>query len=268
METVSNNNEFSSLKHNVVVGNPNLINTNISFNGKNNVLYCEKDINIVNSSIRFIGDNSLIYLSKNKNNYPINIQIFQSSVLYMGKDNTMSATINMDIQEHQNIIIGDDCIMGSNTTFKTSDGHLIYDINSKQRINHSKSILIGDHVWIGHQAYICKGAIIGSGAIVDNNSHVGSNNILKSNKLYSGNPISLVKDNVFFINNYVGNFTNEDTISFNDYKSNVFIYDVVNNESLDFFRIDEILSSLNINEKIEFIQKLFIHNKKHNRFSI
>lgn len=268
METVSNNNEFSSLKNNVIVGNPNLVNTTISFNGNNNVLYCEKDINVLNSSIRFMGDNSLIYLSKNKNNYPINIQIFQSSVVYIGKDNTMSATVNMDVQEHQNIIIGDECIIGSNTTFKTSDGHLIYDMDSKLRINPSRSIFIGDYVWIGHQSYICKGVIIGSGTIIDNNSHVGSDNILSSNKLYSGNPIRLVKNNVFFINNYVGNFTNEDSTSFNDYKSNVFLYNVVNDETLDFSRIDEILSELNINEKIEFIQKLFIHNKKHNRFSI
>ena len=268
METVGNNDEIQKLSNNKIIGNPNLVNSNISFNGNNNILYCESNVNIVNSSIRFIGDNSLIYLSSNKNNYPLNIQIFQSSVIYMGKNNTLSATVNMDIQEHQNLIIGDECIIGSNTTFKTSDGHLIYDSESKIRINPSKSIFIGDHVWIGHQSYICKGAILGSGLILDNNSHVGSNFLLKSNNLYSGNPVSLTKANVFFIENYVGNFTKDETNMFNDYKSNVFLYSNTPNETLDLARIDELLSNFSINEKINFIQKLFIQNKKHNRFSM
>ena len=108
----------------------------------------------------------------------------------------------------------------------------------------------------------------GSGLILDNNSHVGSNFLLKSNNLYSGNPVSLTKANVFFIENYVGNFTKDETNMFNDYKSNVFLYSNTPNETLDLVRIDELLSNFSINEKINFIQKLFIQNKKHNRFSM
>ena len=245
-----------------------MLNSKISFAGKNNILYCEPNVNIVNSSIRFLGNNSLIYLSSNKNNYPLNVQIFQDSVIFIGKDNVLSAPVSMDVQEHQNLIIGDECIIGSNTTFKTSDGHIIYDANSKNRINHSKSICVGDHVWLGYQSYICKGTVIGSGAIIDNNSYVSSNSIISSNNLYSGNPLHLVKEDVFFTNEYTGNFTDEDSLNFNEYNSRLFIFSRNSNDLLDFNKIDEILKSFDVFKKIEFIQKLFIQNKKHNRFSI
>ena len=268
MENVNCDEDIPTLLDNKIQGNPNLINSKISFNGKNNILYCEPNINIVNSHIKFLGNDSLIYLSSNKNNYPLNIQIFQDSVIFMGKDNILSAPVSMDVQEHKNLIIGDECIIGSNTTFKTSDGHIIYDSDSKKRINHSKSIYIGDHVWIGHQSYICKGTLVGSGAILENNSYVSSNSIIKSNNLYGGNPLQLIRENVFFTNEYTGNFTEEDSLNFNEYNSRLFLFLKDSSDTLDFYKIDEILNSFDIYQKIDFIQKLFIQNKKLNRFSI
>ena len=268
MEEVNNANEISLLENNKIEGNPSLFNSKISFIGNNNILYCEPDINIVNSSIKFMGNNSLIYLSKSKNNYHIIVQIFQDSVMYIGNDNTLSAPITFDVQEHKNLIIGDDCIIGSSTTFRTSDGHIMYDASSKKRINPSSTIFIGDHVWIGHQSYISRGVKIGSGAIVDANSYVGSNRVLKSNKLYSGNPIRLVRENVFFTKEYVGNFTNEDSLNFNEYNSRLFLYSEDSADRLDLDKIDSILNNFNVYEKIDFLQKLFIRNKKQNRFSM
>ena len=82
MENVNCDEDIPTLLDNKIQGNPNLINSKISFNGKNNILYCEPNINIVNSHIKFLGNDSLIYLSSNKNNYPLNIQIFQDSVIF------------------------------------------------------------------------------------------------------------------------------------------------------------------------------------------
>ena len=53
-----------------------------------------------------------------------------------------------------------------------------------------------------------------------------------------------------------------------DYKSDVFIYELVNQETLDIDQIDMILKGLSVEDKLEFIQKLFVRNKRKNRFTI
>lgn len=267
MESINDINNRSTLVDNKIMGNPNLINSNIVFTGKNNILFCEDNINIVNSSIQFHGDNSVVYLCFTKSNYALDIHVFQNSLVYIGRDNNMSL-VHINVQEHQNVIIGDDCIIGSNCNIRTSDAHIVYDANTKKRINNSAGVLIGDHVWLTHQVYIEMGVRIGSGAILNNNSHAYKHSLLKSNYLYTGNPAKPVQKDVFFTKDYTGNFTEEDTLNVQDYNSRIFIFSEKPGESLDFKKINQMISRFSPDEKIDFIQKLFIQNKTHDRFSI
>ncbi len=58
--------------------------------------------------------------------------------------------------EGTSIEIGEDCMFSANIVFRTGDSHSI--INSDgQRINASKSICIGNHVWIGNTVIVNKG---------------------------------------------------------------------------------------------------------------
>ena len=58
--------ELLELKENTFYGEiPELINSNIYFHGKNNILACEKGVTLKNSRIDFHFSNSIIYLSKN-----------------------------------------------------------------------------------------------------------------------------------------------------------------------------------------------------------
>ena len=268
MEEVKNKEEILSLNDNNIKGNPSLENVNIRFFGKNNILFCENGVKLVNCNIIFKGNNSLIYLSSSKGNYSLNLHVVHDSVVYIGKNNDLIPPININVQEHQNFILGDDCSIGSNTNIRTGDAHLIYDKESKNRLNNGASVIIGDHVWLGHQIYLDKGVIIGSGAIIENNSYVQSNAILKSNCIYSGNPAELMKKGVFFTKDYSANFTKEDSVTFDTYSSRIFLYGDVPGETLDIKKVDSLLSNFDVNEKLDFIQKLFIQNKKHNRFSI
>ena len=268
MEVVSNREEISSLNDNKIHGNPKMQQSKITFEGKNNILFCENNVNLVKSNILFKGNDSLIYLSSCKSNYSLNIKVVHDCVLYIGKNNDLIPPINLNVQEHQNLIIGEDCAIGSNTNIRTGDAHIIYDRESKNRINNSESVVIGDHVWLGHQIYVDKGVIIGSGSVIINNSYIAPDSILKSNSIYRGNPAELIKENVFFTKDYVANFTKEDSRAFDKYSSRVFLYDIVEGETLDIKKVDELLSRFDVNEKLDFIQKLFVQNKRHNRFSI
>ena len=49
---------------------------------------------------------------------------------------------------------------------RISDPHLIYDSFTHTRINPTKSIYIGDHVWVGQDVLILKDSYVGSGSIL------------------------------------------------------------------------------------------------------
>ena len=117
-------------------------------------------------------------------------------------------------------------------------------------------------------AYISRGVKIGSGAIVDNYSFVPHNARIHSNSLVVGNPVRVEKDNVFFTKEFLGYHTAEDSVNTQDYKSDVFIYEFINQETLNLNQIDKILKELSVEDRLEFIQKLFVRNKRKNRFCI
>ena len=180
----------------------------------------------------------------------------------------MANPVNINIQESQNVIIGAECSLSSGVNIRTADIHPIYDNKTMQRVNPAQSVFIGDHVWIGHLAYISRGVKIGSGAIVDNYSFVPHNARIHSNSLVVGNPVRVERDNVFFTKEFLGYHTAEDSLNTQDYKSDVFIYEFVNQETLNLNQIDKILKGLSVEERLEFIQKLFVRNKRKNRFAI
>ena len=269
MESVKKIEDINDLIDNQIIGTPDLINSNIEFNGKNNIMIFENNVKLLNSNILFVGNNSVIYLSNTTHgDYTLNIIARNDSTIFIGKNIDFSTTSNINIQEHQNLIIGDDCVIGNNVTMRTCDTHPIYDFETKRRINFSKSIIIGDHVWIDHFVYISPGVKIGSGSIVGINSFIPYSNVIKSNSYVQGNPIQLLNENIFFTNEFTGYYTSEDTSKHEFYKSNVFSFEYVENETLSFNNIDKIIKNLSVSEREEFIYKLFVKNKSKNRFFI
>ena len=117
-------------------------------------------------------------------------------------------------------------------------------------------------------AYISKGVKIGSGSIVENYSFIPHDSLIFSNTLVVGNPAKIERKNVFFIKEFLGYHNAENSLNTQKYKSDVFIYEFVSQETFNLNKIDEILKSLDIESRLEFIQKLFVRNKRKNRFTI
>lgn len=269
METVKSLEDIQNLKNNRVEGNPEIVNSKILFKGTNNILYCEGNVKLVGTNISFEANNSLIYLSSAQNHqYPLNIVIYNDSTFFIGRDNNLSSPININIQENQNVIIGAGGSISSGVNIRTADIHPIYDNKSKERINYAKSVFIGDHVWIGHLAYISRGVKIGSGTIVENYSFIHHNAKIPSNSLIVGNPAKIERTNVFYIKDFLGYHKAEDSLNSKNYKSDVFIYEFIHKETLNLDKIDQILKELDVNSRLEFVQKLFVRNKRKNRFTI
>lgn len=92
------------------------------------------------------------------------------------------------------ITVGNDCMFSNNIIIRTSDAHTIYDLQTNERLNPAKDIIIGNHVWIAPNSRIMKGAVIEDGVVVGSNTMVTKH--IPSNVLVVGMPARIVKENI------------------------------------------------------------------------
>lgn len=200
MEKISSINDFEKLLYNNIFYDDASIQvekSEISFVGKNNFLIVEKGAIITNSKIRFKGSNSIVYIRKTRNNkVNLSLDIYNDSVFFMDLGCSVNINLRVIISENKNVIVGKDCMFSHGCWIRNSDAHIIYDNNDNRRINHSKDIIIGSHVWIGQDARIMKSSHVGSGTVIGMSSLVTYR--LQCNSIYSGNPCVLKKENIFW----------------------------------------------------------------------
>ena len=203
--------EMPDLGSNQIIGNNiSLKNSSISFRGEDNILFLEDGANLNEVSINFSGNNSLVYIRRTSHACPYNVNIYNNSVFYMGKDNYInSRKVNFQLSEERNIIIGDDNMFSYGVAVRIADPHLIYSTIDHKRVNPTKSVYIGDHVWIGQDVKIFKGSIIGSGSIIAGEGVVTKN--VPSNTIFGGNSGRILKKDIFWEGPAVHAWTAKDT---------------------------------------------------------
>lgn len=239
-------------------------NTKIIFKGENNIFFCENNVVLENSSIVFSGNNSVVYLSKSKRVYKINLALRNNSVFYSGSDNYFNKAMEIIISEQKNVFLGSDGLFSYNICLRVADPHIVYSCKTKQRLNMSKSIYIGDHVWIGQDALILKGTQIGSGSIIGARAVVTGKKI-QSNTSWGGVPAKQIANDVFFTNAVVHWYCDKETQESMYLESDKFIY---NKDScqIRFDDIEKNLENLKIaKEKLKYLEEISEHIDK-NRF--
>lgn len=256
------------MKRNKFLGHlPKMKYSRIIFKGKNNLLYCEKGVKLRNSNIEFAGNNSIIYLSKSHCPYKINLFVNNNNSVYIGKNNYFNSGTPFTIicSENKNVFIGNNNLFSLNICLRNADAHLIYDCTTKKRLNYSKSIYIGDHIWICQNTSVFKGTKIHSGSIVGANSIV--NKELLSNSIYAGSKIELIKKNTFWTDDCVHKWTDTDTVENTVNEDDLYIYDNDDN----YLSFDDIEMFLNKNKstliRLEYLKSISGNYSK-NRFSL
>ena len=172
------------------------------------------------------------------------------------------------VLEAKNIIVGRRILVSWNTWLSTCDHHLIMDSQTNDRINFSKSIYIGDHVWCGQDTAISKGSFVASGAVIGAKSL--ATKLYFSNTVNAGNPAKELKNNIFWLEDSpnANQWTKEQTLKYSNIPNNDFKYTYNQNEFLSPKAIEEKLDSLNTaQEKLEFIYDAIYCNKNKNRFA-
>lgn len=261
-ERVVNNKVIVDATKSTMIGNSRVI-----FAEKNNILFIENGVCLENSKITFQGDNAVIYLSKNRHTYLLRVTVYHASTVYVGNDCYINGPMTLIASERQNILIGRDGLFSFGIFMRTADPHLLYDCKTKQRINDSRSILIGDHVWIGQDVLVLKGTQVGSGSVIGGDT-VLSGKRIASNVVVCGNPGKVVRRNVFFSSKCVHSWTIEMTENYATMDNDEYIY---NSEAqgITLEKIDtELKSSIIADQRLEWIQKFFCNNENKNRFAI
>lgn len=264
---ITDSNQLLELEDNEFIGElPRLTNSQINFNGSNNILVCEEDVHLWNSRIDFNLNDSVVYLSSNIHDYSVNISLHKNNVCFIGKNNFFNGRTTFVLSEAKNIILGDDCFISYNVVFRTSDGHCIYHASSKDRLNYAKSIYVGDHVWFGQNAMIFKGSKIGSGAIIGAGAVV-SNKTVKSNTTSAGAPLRLIHEDTFWTPHSNLGWGEAEIEKMSKSESDLFVYGA-DETTLDFAEIEDSLSRFDDPDDIvAYIWTSFLVGGK-NRFSI
>lgn len=75
-----------------------------------------------------------------------NIRVGYKSLVVIGDKVTCTKPF-ICASEATKILIGDDCMFATDNHIRTDDAHAIYDVKTGLRLNPSKDIIIGAHVW-------------------------------------------------------------------------------------------------------------------------
>lgn len=122
----------------------------------------------------------------------INVGTFSRVII--GKELTVAHNLRLKAVEGTSIIIGNDCLVGSDVFIRTNEEHPIYDVRTRKRLNPSRSISIGNHVWLDDDVSVLKGVIIGNASIVGARSVVTKD--VPSNAICAGQPAMLIREGV------------------------------------------------------------------------
>lgn len=202
---------------------PILKNSVIDFVGKDNILFCEENVRLENCNLSFKGNGSVIYLSSSRHEYKINVTLFHNSVCFVGKDNYFNGTLNAMLSEQRHLFIGARGVFSFGIWIRNADPHLVYNAETMERINPTRSIFIGEHVWLGQSAMILKGSQIGDGSIVGAMSLVAGKKI-PPNTSWGGNPARLLKEGIFWDGSCVHTWTQEKTDKSRNYEDDKYIF--------------------------------------------
>lgn len=126
----------------------------------------------------------------------IMIKCGRGSEVKIGKNFSVNSMVVMNYEPNIKISIGDDCMFSTGVYIRTHDGHTIYNEETREVLNYSEGIKIGNHVWCGNGVRILKGAdipdntVVGIGSIVTKSS---TSHGISSGSILVGSPAKVLK---------------------------------------------------------------------------
>jgi hypothetical protein len=109
---------------------------------------------------------------------------------------TFEPEILLAVLEGAELAVGVDCMFSTQVEIRTGDSHHIYsDDAEERRINPSRPVRLGDHVWVGARAMVLKGVAVADGVVIGAGAVV-SRDVTEPNSVVAGNPARVVRRGV------------------------------------------------------------------------
>lgn len=145
--------------------------------------------------IKILGNNNDIFIGNSVllNDCELYIED-DNGKIQIGDNTTIMGDTELAVIEGCEIRIGKDCMFSSNITFRTGDSHSVLDEHIN-RINPSKNIYVGNHVWVGNKTILLKETHIDDNCIIATGSIV-CGITTKRGEIVGGNPAKVIKTNI------------------------------------------------------------------------
>jgi acetyltransferase-like isoleucine patch superfamily enzyme len=168
----------------------------IKFTGRNNRLIVADTVRLRQLTVDFDCNNGVLEIGSSSGVPPFSaaIRVGQDSAVRIGQNVSSTATVAMSAVEGSEILIGDDVMFASENQIRADDGHPIFDVRTEKRVNVSRSIRIGNHVWLGRMSTVLGGAEIGDGSVVGYGAIVTRR--IPNNCVAAGTPARVIRRDI------------------------------------------------------------------------
>lgn len=138
----------------------------VVFRGSGNVLKVGRRPRLTRLKVVFDCSDGRMVIGPGNGSLSLNVRVGQDSRIRIGRDTTSTDVVGMSATEGTRIVVGQDVMFASNIQVRADDGHPIFDVRTGRRVNVSKDIRIGEHVWIGWGCTVLGGSEIGNGSVL------------------------------------------------------------------------------------------------------
>lgn len=162
----------------------------------NSIIIAPGITRLYNCDITIKGSNCKVTIGSDSNLHNTSLYIEDDGgSIHIGKHVTISGKTNIAVIEGKSVTVGDDCLFSAEISFRVGDSHSILDTSTGKRINPSKDITIGNHVWIGHSVKVLKGATVGDNSVIATGAIVTDKDFPPSS-IIGGSPAKVLKEGV------------------------------------------------------------------------
>lgn len=168
----------------------------VIFRGSNNVLTIDAAARIHKLYLRFDSHNGRCRIGGNTGVAPLKagIRVGQDSTVDIGDNVSTTAHVDISAVEGTSVTLGDDVMIATGVRLRTDDGHPIFDVADGKRVNTSRSIAVGNHVWLAIDSFLLGGARIGNGTVVGARALVTKS--FPDNCIVAGVPATVIRRDV------------------------------------------------------------------------
>lgn len=164
----------------------------VEFRGSGNVLRVESHPRSLRAT--FEVDDGEITIGTRCRRLSVHARVGQDAQITIGNGVTSTKTVTISSNEGTTVSIGDDCMFATGNEVRADDAHPIFDVRSGRRVNPSRDITIGAHVWLAIGACVLGGSEIGEGSVL------GMHSVLKgrmpNNAVAVGSPARVTRRDI------------------------------------------------------------------------